>query len=317
MKNFGLAICIFLFLSSTAGAQNREKYNELVGVAWKQFEAKEYLNSANTYKLAFDQLERKAYPAHRYVAASAYAQAGIPDSAFYHLFRLATSKSKYRDYSTLSNDSNFIALRDDSRWTALLKEVKANKDEYEKDFDHSLVAILDSVYQLDQEGRQMLGEIEEKFGRESDEVKQLWAKIYHTDSLNLSVVSKILDERGWLGPKTVGKRGASAIFLVIQHADLATQLKYLPLMREAVKSKQARGSSLALLEDRVAIRQGRKQIYGSQISRDTSSGEYFVSPIQNPEEVNQRRAEVGLPPLEIYTQHWGFEWSLEKHKKRH
>ncbi len=39
-------------------------------------------------------------------------------------------------------------------------------------------------------------------------------------------------------------------------------------MREAVKKGNANSSSLALLEDRVALRKGEKQIYGSQIGRD-------------------------------------------------
>lgn len=44
-------------------------------------------------------------------------------------------------------------------------------------------------------------------------------------------------------------------------------------MREAVEKNNARASSLALLEDRVAMRKGGKQIYGSQIKRNPESGE--------------------------------------------
>lgn len=125
-----------------------------------------------------------------------------------------------------------------------------------------------------------------------------------------------MDERGWLGADVIGNRGNSTLFLVIQHADLETQVKYLPMMREAVEQGNARASSLALLEDRVALRQGNRQIYGSQIGRDPETGEYFVSPLVAPEKVNERRAAVGLGTIEDYIKYWDMTWDVEKHKAR-
>jgi hypothetical protein len=88
------------------------------------------------------------------------------------------------------------------------------------------------------------------------------------DSLNLIKVEKILNEHGWLGANVIGKQGNKTLFLVIQHSDLETQLRYLPIMREAVKNGNAKGKDFALLEDRIAIKQGKRQIYGSQIKID-------------------------------------------------
>ena len=88
------------------------------------------------------------------------------------------------------------------------------------------------------------------------------------------------------------------------------------MMREAVKEGNARGSSLALLEDRVALRQGERQIYGSQIGRDQETGEYFVSPLIDPENVDKRRAEVGLGTISEYVAIWDMTWDVEKHKAR-
>src|SRR5204863_263625 len=83
--------------------------------------------------------------------------------------------------------------------------------------------------------------------------RALWATIKEKDAANLTKVAKILDTQGWVGPETIGRKANSALFLVVQHADHATQMKYLPMMREAVKNGKAAGSSLALLEDRVAL----------------------------------------------------------------
>jgi hypothetical protein len=87
------------------------------------------------------------------------------------------------------------------------------------------------------------------------------------------------------------------------------------MMREAVKNKKARASSLALLEDRVNLREGRKQIYGSQIGT-FKDGKYYVQPLEDPDNVDKRRAEVGLGPLNEYTQHWHFNWDAAAYKKQ-
>ncbi len=110
-------------------------------------------------------------------------------------------------------------------------------------------------------------------------MKQHWNFINEKDSINLIKIKKILDERGWLGSNIIGGQGNSTLFLVIQHSGLETEIKYLPMMREAVKEGNASADSLALLEDRVALRQGKRQIYGSQIGRDPETGEYYVSPL--------------------------------------
>lgn len=296
--------------------QPPEQYFKHSAQAWEFYQASEFQKSAEEFEKAFKVIDGKAYPTDRYNAACSHALANNPERAFFHLFRLAEGKTKYNDYNHISVDTDLNSLHEDKRWDRLLTIVKANKEEYEKDFDKELVAQLDTIYQLDQKYRMQIREIEEKHGRDSDEMRTHWALIQKTDSINLIKVKKILDERGWLGTNVIGKQGNSTLFLVIQHAELETQLHYLPMMREAVKVGNANAASLALLEDRVALRQGKKQIYGSQIGRDQTSGEFYVSPLIEPEKVNERRAEVGLGTIEDYVKNWNIEWDVETHKKR-
>jgi len=166
--------------------------------------------------------------------------------------------------------------------------------------NEELLAILDRIYQEDQKYRNQLEEIEKEFGEKSDEADSLWKIINEKDSLNQIIVKKILDEKGWLGIDVVGERGNSTLFLVIQHSDLASQEKYLPMMRQAVKKGNAFAKDLAYLEDRVALAKGKKQIYGTQIERNKETGEYYALPLIDPENVDKRRAEMGLFPLEVY-----------------
>ena len=86
-------------------------------------------------------------------------------------------------------------------------------------------------------------------------------------------------------------------------------------MREAVKNQKARPSQLALLEDRVALRQGKKQIYGSQLAQNQTTLQYYVLPLEDPDNVDKRRAEVGLHPLSIYLENWNVKWDVEQYKK--
>ena len=185
-------------------------------------------------------------------------------------------------------------------------------------FDKSLVAQLDTIHQDDQKYRLQLMEILEKSRSESEnlELIALSETINERDSINLLKIEKILNEHGWPGADVIGEQGNKTLFLVIQHSDLETQLKYLPMMREAVKLGNAQGKDFALLEDRIAMRQGKRQIYGSQIKKDYETGESYVWPLIEPENVNERRAKVGLEPIEDYVKRVGMTWDVEKHKER-
>lgn len=167
----------------------------------------------------------------------------------------------------------------------------------------------------DQKDRAQIEYIQNKYGSESAEMKALWKSMRQNDSVNIIKVGAILDRYGWLGANEIGADANSTLFLVVQHADLPIQEKYLPMMRKAVKDKKAKGSSLALLEDRVALRQGKRQIYGSQVAWNMKTNSHYVMPLEDPDHVDKRRAEVGLPPLAEYVAHWDMKWDPEQYKK--
>lgn len=251
----------------------------------------------------------------RYNAACCYALANKPDSSFVQLFKIARN-ANYTSLGHITTDPDLTSLHADKQWDELIGIIKANKEKTEANLDKPLVAILDTIYQEDQKYRQQISRIEEKNGWESPEMKALWKIIDKKDSINLVKVKEILDERGWLGADVIGEQGNSTLFLVIQHSNIETQEKYLPMMREAVQKKNARPSELALLEDRVALGTGKKQIYGSQISQDPKTGKYYVRPLVDPENVDKRRAEVGLDPIQNYISNYGMTWNVEEYKKQ-
>ena len=314
MKQTALIIAFFFTTTLTFGQNIPQEYFDLVKKADSLYKAKDFRNSANKYSDAFKANGWKGLPNDRYNAACTWALAAVPDSAFFQLDRIAT-KSNYTNYGHITTDPDLNSLHNDNRWKPLLEKIKQNKDKAEANLNKPLVAILDSIYVEDQTYRKQIDGIEKKYGWESKEMKDHWKIINEKDSINLIKVKSILDKYGWLGADVVGGQGNSTLFLVIQHSDQATQEKYLPMMREAVKNGKAQGSSLALLEDRVALGQGKRQIYGSQIGRDSETQIYYVSPLEDPENVDKRRAEDGLGPLSDYVSRWQIKWDVEQYKK--
>ena len=306
-----LSVC---FISAQVTFGQNAEYSGLVKKAYSLCNAKDFKASALTYSAAFKANGWLGLSNDRYNAACSWALANNSDSSFFQLNRIAT-KSNYMNYEHITTDPDLNSLHDDQRWKPLLDLIQQNKEKAEANLNKPLVSQLDSIYKEDQKYRLQIDQIEKKYGWESNEMKAHRKIINEKDSINLIKVKSFLDKYGWLGADVAGNQGNSTLFLVIQHSDQGTQEKYLPMMREAVKNGKATGSSLALLEDRVALGQGKKQIYGSQIGRDNETKLYFVSPLEDPDNVDKRRAEVGLQPLAEYVNHWQIKWNVEQYKK--
>ena len=87
---------------------------------------------------------------------------------------------------------------------------------------------------------------------------------------------------------------ALAVWMVFQHNSLEQQQIFLPQMEEAVRNGDVAPFYLAMLKDRIDVREGRPQKYGTQIAPDGK-----LCPLLDASRVNEWRQEVGLPPLEV------------------
>ncbi len=309
-----IPVCIAFLLSAQAQAQLSPAYLENVRIADSLTQLKKYGEAAAAYTKAFAAQDGKATTSHRYNAACVWALAGNRDSAFYHLFRVAENNC-YSNYNHIIIDNDLVSLHEDPRWQKVLATVKANKEKEEENYIKPIVAILDTVYRQDQKYRADIAQKIGEKGMEDPEVQEILKLMDEADSINLLKVTAILDEYGWLGSDKVGRNGALTIFLVIQHAPFEVQKKYLPMMREAVAEKRALAGNLALLEDRVALGEGKKQIYGSQIIIDKITGKPVLEPLEDPDNVDKRRAEMGLGPIATYLKEFGIVWDVEAYKK--
>jgi hypothetical protein len=145
-------------------------------------------------------------------------------------------------------------------------------------------------------------------------VAALMEKQERLDKRNIKRLVQIINKYGWPGRSLVGKEGSLTAFLIIQHAELEDQKKYFPMLKEAVRRGEANQDYAALLEDRILMREGKKQIYGSQLHFNEVTKKWELWPIEDEENVDARRTSVGLEPLAEYVKRFGLEYKPLKKK---
>jgi hypothetical protein len=114
-------------------------------------------------------------------------------------------------------------------------------------------------------------------------------------------LEEIFNQYGYPGYNLVGKMGEQNFWLMVQHCDIdiSFQSRVLEKLKIEVEKKNADGRHLALLIDRVKINNGEKQVYGTQVTYNTMGQAYPINLIDSTN-VNNRRTEVGLEPIEEY-----------------
>jgi hypothetical protein len=117
------------------------------------------------------------------------------------------------------------------------------------------------------------------------------------DSARAARVSRILDEFGLPSRALVGAAGADAAMLLVQHNG-QLQSRALALAARLPRG-QVSPEALAMLEDRIAVSEGRPQRYGTQftLGADTT---FRFAPVLEPATLAERRARAGLPPMPLY-----------------
>ena len=176
---------------------------------------------------------------------------------------------------------------------------------------------LGELSSADQKYRKLLTSVLEKYGKDSKEHQENTRLWNLTDSINLVKIDSLLVLYGY---EVIIDNGAESIFIIIQHADLQRQLKFIPLFKAAAKQGKLSFQDIALMEDRINVRTGKKQVYGTQICTNKKTGEQFVCALKDPETINLRRTELGLPTefisMSAYCKYFGIKWNLEEYKKR-
>jgi hypothetical protein len=120
------------------------------------------------------------------------------------------------------------------------------------------------------------------------------------DSLNTAWLKAYVARWGWPTSAQVGREAVEAAFLIVQHAvhDTAFMRAMLPAIEQARRQGDLNGGAVALLTDRIEVKAGHAQIYGTQLS--LKDGRWVLDPIADSASVDARRKSMGLPPLAEY-----------------
>ncbi len=235
-----------------------------------------------------------------YKTASIYSLQLNMDSAFYYLGKASDLDSSI----SLVTNPDYFFLIDDPKWDTIKNnqiQKCIHSAEVIKNVD--LAKILWDIKMKDQSfyyGMTNYVNTPEECRRKKDSINKE----------NLKKVINILDNNGWPNESDIGKEASTALFLVIQHASVEYQKKYLPLLKKAVEKSEAQKSYYAYLIDRINISENKKQIYGTQMSWNNKSNEVYFdySSLTDPINVNKRREKLGLSPIEEYVKIWNITW---------
>ena len=300
MKNISILSALLIFVSIKTFSQT---YDEHILAANELYAEEEYVESSEFWDKAF--LIHTGYASDYYNAACTNALAGNSAKAFRQLE--AAVLNGWEDIEWMKKDSDLNSLKKSGDWNDFMAHVPEFLKSYQARLNLPLKEQLEQLRVQDQTIRLLLPDAEARFGRDSEEYGWFRNELMpRNDSIVLESVIALIDQEGWLGISEVGELANQTLWLVIQHAPLAIQETYLPLLENSVSKGESKASYLAFLEDRILMRKKEPQIYGTQSLWDKEKMKNVIWPIWDSADVNQRRREVGLETIEAYAKKSGF-----------
>lgn len=283
-----------------------QSYVDLILKADTLYEENDFKGSAELLDIA---LTMKIDGGVLYNAACSWTLAGDKEKALDYLSKALDNglADLINDVSILESDSDLEALKGDPKWGNLIEKFK-DELKYNQPTNVDLKYVIEDLEIKDQTLRQLLKDAEEKLGDNTASFNYFKSLIIKQDSISAIKIKSILDENGWPNKSIVGSKANKAFGLIMRHAPIELQERSLPLLQSSVESGQSAGTDLAYLTDRVLLRKGKPQIYGTQVVEDENTGKMKVYEVEDPTNVNVRRKAIGLENIEAYLSYWKIVW---------
>ncbi|MGV3632218.1 MAG: DUF6624 domain-containing protein [Bacteroidota bacterium] len=162
---------------------------------------------------------------------------------------------------------------------------------------------IDTIYLLDQKYRELYRQYyNQELDTNEHSILGIQSNMFKADSLNYFELKSILIAYGFPGYDKVGEEYSNTFWNIVQHQDrnIEFQKEVLEKMKIEVDKKNASPMYYAYLLDRVKINSGEQQVYGTQMELNADSTSYQPKSLLDPGNVDNRRREVGLPPISEY-----------------
>ena len=313
-KVSSLVLLFFVSASPFAVAQTQfsstdPEYGRLVTAGFEAMQAEDYDQCMEDYAAAFTIQQTSVLSTLRY-AACAYS-AG-QEELYAEQLGIALELDWSQAKGIFQNYEEFEFLRP-SEFEDMLVAIYWEYFGEQEGLNRELAMELEEIGDLDQKYRNQIRGIVEAHGYESEAYRAIWDTINYYDSINTMRIELLLDSAGYPGSSQVGDYLGDVAFMVIQHAPVEYQEKYLPMFKEEANKGELLWSTLALMIDRIMMRRGKPQLYGTQLRRMDGEEEYHFAELQYPYQVDSVRATVGLGPIAEYAARFGHTWDPDAH----
>lgn len=310
-----LAFALLTFTSLQAQTKAEwapESYSRQAAEAAQQLGAGNYPEAARLYRAAIAAWNGKASVNDWLGAARAYSFTGDRESALLALNKLCASKG-YFDHEAIQQDTAFHTWREDPRFRAAVACIRDLQEKLAPRYNADWSRRITRMCAADQAIRQMVQQAREKNSRQ-DVVDRLLEEQNELDKVNGAAVDRFLSQYGWPDRFLVDFSAGQDLMTLLIHAPLPIKLKHVELVKQAVKDNKIPGATFAVFFDKMSVFQTGMQRYGTQII--TWQGVTQLFPIEDEANVNQRRKEIGLEPIEAYVRHFGITYLYEPGKPR-
>lgn len=136
----------------------------------------------------------------------------------------------------------------------------------------------------------------------------LHAYIKRIDAAHVARLKEIVQSHGWPTAARVGARAAAAAVLTAQYGGHDPEFleDAIERMTPLARTGEVSAPYVALLTDRLRVYKGQKQLFGTQVRVTLDPTGLPVvnptTPIEDPDQLDRRRAEFGLPPFQVFSQ---------------
>lgn len=190
--------------------------------------------------------------------------------------------------------------------------------EKKTEFNQALVNELSKMYSNDQLVAANAYPPKDYSHLTQEEWKSFKDSVYKTHQKR---AKEILYEFGFVGFDLAGEKGSTYFWIIVQHSDHNPefQSEVLKKMKIEVDKGNADSRNYGLLVDRVKLNTGEAQIYGTQVDYNMEICQAYPKKLADSINVNKRRKEIGLEPLEVYLNDMAkmnFEMNKEYYSKK-
>ena len=295
-------IYVFLFLIPVESiSQNYSKYGAIyLADSLANSKIREYHKSLNLYEYVINNFKNK-YEV--YVKAAIVASKANDKESVYSFLDKAIDIG-WKDTFLLNNERAFGNFKNEIQWTDLRNKITLNISNTNNKYDLDLQKKIYNSYNEDQNIRNKLVIVNGKRLYKLDSILTIMRKI---DIKNQLFVHDLLTKSGFPDSNTVSLEARNMLLIMITHFDLSHQEMYLPIIHQLNTEPNIDKEVFLMIEDKILIKNGRKQKNGTQIEWNETTKKMELIPIEDCGVAEKIRTELDVQPLAIYLKSIGIK----------